>query len=141
MTCIAVHQCRWVFVPWEFLKFNLLENGSKLYGTSPWHANFTMHIPSMLLSYIPFLILGLLRASRKQMPIACFAIAYTLVYSLPAHKEIRFLLPALQLLIPFCGLGVSEYANLKLGSRRFWIIFACVIQATAFLYFGLYHQR
>ena len=29
------------------------------------------------------------------------------VYSLPAHKEFRFLLPALQLAMPFCGLGAA----------------------------------
>ena len=132
---------RWVFVPWEFFKFNLLEGGSKLYGTSPWHANFTIHMPSMLLSYIPFLIQGLHKASGKQKLIACFAIIYSLVYSLPAHKEIRFLLPALQLLIPFCGLGVSEYADSKLRYRRFWIISAFMIQVATFAYFGIYHQR
>lgn len=29
------------------------------------------------------------------------------VYSLPAHKEFRFLLPALQLAMPYCGLGAA----------------------------------
>lgn len=29
-------------------------------------------------------------------------------YSLPAHKEFRFLLPALQLLMPYCGLAASR---------------------------------
>jgi phosphatidylinositol glycan class B len=95
----------------------------------------------MLLSYIPFLIYGLRKASVKQKLIAGFAIIYSLVYSLPAHKEIRFLLPALQLLIPFCGLGVSEYADSKLRCRRSWIVSAFMIQVVAFSYFGIYHQR
>jgi hypothetical protein len=34
------------------------------------------------------------------------------VYSLPAHKEFRFLLAALQLLMPFCGLGAAYAFNL-----------------------------
>ena len=29
-------------------------------------------------------------------------------YSLPAHKEFRFLLPALQLLMPYCGLAAAR---------------------------------
>lgn len=29
-------------------------------------------------------------------------------YSLPAHKEFRFLLPALQLLMPYCGLAAAS---------------------------------
>ena len=31
-----------------------------------------------------------------------------LTNSLPAHKEFRFLLPALQLFMPFCGLSVAS---------------------------------
>lgn len=29
------------------------------------------------------------------------------MYSLPAHKEFRFLLPALQLLMPYCGVALA----------------------------------
>jgi hypothetical protein len=35
--------------------------------------------------------------------------AYLAVYSIPAHKEFRFLLPALQLAMPFCGAGAAHW--------------------------------
>ena len=33
------------------------------------------------------------------------------MYSLPAHKEFRFLLPALLLLMPYCGVGLNDLAG------------------------------
>ncbi len=33
------------------------------------------------------------------------------MYSLPAHKEFRFLLPALCLLMPYCGVSLEDLAN------------------------------
>ncbi len=34
-----------------------------------------------------------------------------LMYSLPAHKEFRFLLPALALLMPYCGIALEDLAS------------------------------
>ena len=50
--------CRWELVPWNFFRFNLLENKSIMYGENPWHANFSTHMPSMLLSYTPYFVYG-----------------------------------------------------------------------------------
>lgn len=36
---------RWVYVMWEFVKFNLLQGGSSLYGSHPWHWNFSQVRP------------------------------------------------------------------------------------------------
>ncbi len=33
------------------------------------------------------------------------------MYSLPAHKEFRFLLPALCLLMPYCGVALEDLAS------------------------------
>lgn len=33
--------CRWVVVIWEFVRFNILQGGSAMYGSHPWHWNFT----------------------------------------------------------------------------------------------------
>ena len=34
-----------------------------------------------------------------------------MIYSLPAHKEFRFLLPALLLLMPYCGIALDDLAS------------------------------
>ena len=56
---------RWEFVPWNFFRFNLLENKSSMYGENPWHANFSTHMPSMLLSYTPYLIYGFMLSRSR----------------------------------------------------------------------------
>lgn len=55
---------RFVFVPWEFLKFNLFSGGSKLYGSHPWYWNFISGFPTMLLTFVPAFVLGVRHADR-----------------------------------------------------------------------------
>jgi hypothetical protein len=63
------------------------------------------------------------------------------LYSLPAHKEIRFLIPALQLFIPICAVGLASFwaSNYERKIAVTGLIFG--IQIMVFLYFGQYHQR
>ena len=88
------------------------------------------------------------------------------IYSLAAHKEFRFLLPAFQLVMPFCGLGVAvmrrqqapttkassdgekqkgpkQSAKAPIG--RSWSSKLCtamiVLQPPMVILFSLYHQR
>lgn len=136
-----------------------------MYGSNLWHWNFTAHLPSMLLSYIPFLFIGVSKATCEQYVFFCnwcyvlvchlvisvylsfcrrslfyAAMVYLVVYSLPAHKEIRFLLPSLQLLIPYCGLGASILFNNWARIRG--IVFSLFFtQFIAFIFFSLLHQR
>ena len=75
--------------------------------------------------------------------------AWSLVtYSLPAHKEFRFLLPALQLLMPYCGLAAARLLGSGSKSGRpfrpwwRWGAAACILlQLPIAAYFLLYHQR
>lgn len=132
---------RWEFVPWNFFMFNVLRGGSSLYGVNPWHANFTTHMPSMMLSYIPFFILGCVACMRRGQWHLVGAIAlYCTVYSIPAHKEIRFLLPALLMSMPIIALGLNEFVARRQAK---WKVYAVVfsIQLVAFVYFSLLHQR
>jgi phosphatidylinositol glycan class B len=83
-------------------------------------------------------------------------------YSLPAHKEFRFLLPALQLAMPYCGLGAaylvegeqqrqknkgtgkSKAATSFVSSTTFrnrFTIAMLGVQVPMILFFSLYHQR
>lgn len=104
-----VNACSWVFVPWEFARFNLLSGGSMQYGQHAWHWNLTQGLPAVLTTLLPLLAAGLLLASgtSAQLQLAALAGWSVAVYSLPAHKEFRFLLPALQLFMPYCGLGAA----------------------------------
>jgi GPI mannosyltransferase 3 len=55
---------RWVFVPWEFFKFNLLQGGSSLYGSHGWHWNFSSGFPVVLATLLPLLLRGAAACSR-----------------------------------------------------------------------------
>ena len=56
--------------------------------------------------------------SPCRLTLAKLACAQLIAYSLPSHKEIRFLLPALQLIMPFCGRGASVVATSGWSRRR-----------------------
>lgn len=92
-------------------------------------------------------------------PLACLLALSVGVYSLPAHKEFRFLLPALQLAMPFCGLGAAwllerpargeQAAGAKAGGQgrggRRWLTLGLaaliLVQLPVGLYFSTVQHR
>lgn len=63
------------------------------------------------------------------------------VYSLPAHKEFRFLLPALQLAMPLAGVAMAGTRGLSPAMRRCCWAALVLPQLVAAGYLGLVHQR
>ena len=49
--------------------------------------------------------------SHDRLGLAAMVLWSLLMYSLPAHKEFRFLLPALALLMPYCGVALEDLAS------------------------------
>lgn len=159
-------------VPWNFLRFNVLEGGSALYGTSPWHANMTMHFPSMLLVAFPLFWYGWYvnwrprsqeggrtgalgrphrwdmrqcdvpedaRATQQVSFLAWCALFYCMVYSIPAHKEVRFLLPVLPMCMPAVSYGMDALAT-RWSAASFSRLYKW-LNVIALAYFSLFHQR
>jgi phosphatidylinositol glycan class B len=78
---------RFVFVPWEFLKFNVIKNMAGYYGTQPWHWYWSQGFVAILGGSIVFFFGGIYRSTRKDL---LFVILGTIaVYSLQSHKEFR----------------------------------------------------
>jgi hypothetical protein len=69
------------------------------------------------------------------------AMIYMAVYSLPAHKEIRFLLPALQMCIPTTAVGLDAFLSSKFRVKKILVYSSVGTQILAFLFFALFHQR
>ena len=46
-----------------------------------------------------------------RLELAALVLWNLLTYSLPAHKEFRFLLPALCMLMPYCGKALEDLAD------------------------------
>jgi phosphatidylinositol glycan class B len=78
------------------------------------------------------------------------------MYSLPAHKEFRFLLPALQLIMPYCGMGAAALwssensagprtrRKAKAGApdwRKGAVAALLLLQVPMTIFFSVFHQR
>eukprot|EP00953_Heterococcus_sp_UTEX-ZZ885_P032859 17136-Heterococcus_DN1.PRE.7 len=119
---------QWVFVPYQFLKFNVLDGKSALFGVqtvncsneltlysifhtlnspTPWHWLFTQGAPAVLGASLPLFILGAAVAPADQRSAALLVLWFIAVHSISAHKEFRFLLPVLPLKNIYAGYGLQ----------------------------------
>ncbi|KAG7025025.1 GPI mannosyltransferase 3, partial [Cucurbita argyrosperma subsp. argyrosperma] len=145
----------WVFVPLNFLKFNVLSSGGDFYGTHKWHWYFTQGFTAMLFSFIPFSISGII--SSKKWKLTGLVIWVLGVHSLLGHKEFRFVLPILPIALMFSGysLAALRYPASPNGKReksrdvhskcpmkmKLAVIFLLATNIPMGLYMSLVHQR
>ncbi|KAJ4788433.1 Mannosyltransferase [Rhynchospora pubera] len=91
----------WVIVPFNFLKFNFLSSGGDYYGTHVFHWYFTQGFPSMVWTFLPFSIIGIVKSrERKLAGLTAWVLG---LYSVLGHKEFRFVLPMLPITLMFSG--------------------------------------
>jgi GPI mannosyltransferase 3 len=77
----------WVIVPFNFLKFNFLSSGGDYYGTHVFRWYFTQGFPSMVWTFLPFTIIGIVKSRERRLS---GLIAWVLgLYSVLGHKEFR----------------------------------------------------
>ncbi|XP_042472701.1 mannosyltransferase APTG1 [Zingiber officinale] len=143
-----------VLVPLNFLKFNFLSSGGDYYGTHPWHWYFTQGFPSMLLTFLPYSLIGIFRSKERRIS---GLIAWVLgVYSFLGHKEFRFVLPVLPIALMFSGYCLAVIAKPDRSgteSKKFKpatkcpsnvqlaVLFLLVTNVPMALYMSLIHQR
>ena len=141
---------RFVFIPYEFFKINVVENISSFYGTHPFHWYFTQAIPLVLFTSLPFCLIGIreITSIHKRQPfIMCLVIA--LVLSLQGHKEFRFLLPLLAPMQLYAGRGLLlvQKADLlagRTGLKSYFSLSLAFLFSTNLLlglYFSRFHKR
>ncbi|CAJ1437314.1 unnamed protein product, partial [Effrenium voratum] len=124
-------------VPWNFLRFNVLQDGSALYGSHPWYW-YAEGLAVTLGTFLPFTCLGVVQALRRPLlwaPLLATG-ASLAVLSCASHKEYRFLLPHFPLFSLLTGLGLHA---MRAGRWTLGLVFAP--QAVAALFFCLVHQR
>ncbi|KAJ2454212.1 alpha-1,6- mannosyltransferase [Coemansia sp. RSA 2336] len=100
-------QQRWMWPEFHVFWFNTVLGRSSEWGTLPAHYYFTGFIPRLLLGALPFACLGIIRDTRAARLAAYYAVAVS-VFSMNAHKEWRFIFPAVPLLNLCAALGVSQ---------------------------------
>lgn len=95
----------WTFVIVNFLKFNFLSAGGSFYGTHPWHWYFSQGLPFMAFTFLPLSLAGIWWSQQWKL---CGLIAWVLgIYSTLGHKEFRFILPILPLVMMFAGYAIA----------------------------------
>ncbi|KAF8677294.1 hypothetical protein HU200_046780 [Digitaria exilis] len=137
-----------VIVPLNFLKFNLFSSGGDYYGTHVFHWYFTQGFPSMIWTFLPFAIFGIVNSREWRIS---GLIAWVLgVYSILGHKEFRFVLPVLPLALMFSGYCLAATSQLKSknmhgkrwpSSLQLSVILLIITNVPMALYMSLFHQR
>lgn len=143
---------RWVFPPLEFIVFNFFQSGSAIYGTHPWHWYFSNAIPTVTTSLM--ILLGVFVFYFVTYPgyrsafwaLLAPALFYTAVLSANGHKEFRFLLPVLPLLLVACGLVLRDLREKLVREQKqsAWKLLLLVVflpQILMGVYFATIHQR
>jgi phosphatidylinositol glycan class B len=124
----------WVFVPWNFFKFNSMDGVSAMYGSHPFLWYFYAGLPFMLGPHIIPLAVALAneKVRNKHALLLSICLFAVLVFSLNPHKEFRFLLP----LMPSLSVISAEARETRIVSNRFLLLTNLLM----FAFFGLVHQ-
>jgi 4-amino-4-deoxy-L-arabinose transferase-like glycosyltransferase len=92
------------------IRANLIEGRSRAFGVAPWYAYFQCY--ALLWGPAGLAILALAALGSRRAPLAGVTAVIVLLSHLPiAHKEYRFLFPALVLVIILAGLGLAEIVD------------------------------
>ena len=143
---------KWVSVHLNFLFFNLIDNKGTFYGEHPWHWYLTQGLPVVFSLHLLLCVYGYwisqknIKNQSKSNTVQqhfCFIfessiVTTILLYSIPGHKEFRFIL----VLIPFVSF-YSGYAISIINKKyaKFCLLVLTVSNAFIALYFGLVHQK
>ena len=102
------------------LRVNILEKRSHFYGVESWSFYIKQWLNIWGLAVIPMALLSLL-AMRRHVLLGLIAAAIVLTHMLFAHKEYRFVFPAVPFVIMLVGLGTAEVLEWFKGFiRRRW---------------------
>lgn len=107
-----------MFLPYNFLYFNVLKNISSFYGTHPFHWYWSQGLPAIGFTILPLFLLSIRslwikKSDRFKLHLAWCALFTVGFYSLLAHKEFRFILPILPIIMMYSGYYISTFTQLK----------------------------
>ncbi|KAK9501146.1 hypothetical protein O3M35_002241 [Rhynocoris fuscipes] len=139
-----------VITPWNFFKFNVLKDVGSHYGAHPSLWYFYAGIPAILgvhtfTFYYGFLKTIYNRLSKYQHDVEAqmsVCILWTLlVYSFLPHKEFRFLMPLLPMMI-YISSGIFSRWSVTASSALIYIVGTIMILTNmiSVLYLGQFHQ-
>ena len=130
---------RWTFTAWTFLQVNLFQGLAQHYGTHPWHWYLSVGAAVPLLTYFPLVLLGgwTARKSEGGRWILALVGACVFVLSLSPHKEYRFLLPVMPMLILLAAFSLDK---LSPRQARAVLLGSVLLQVPVAVYTAQVHQ-
>jgi hypothetical protein len=102
---------------WTTVRVNVLEGRSRMYGVDPWYAYAGWLAGAWSWALAPALALAAVGARRRPAAAAA-ALAVLVVHSAIAHKEYRFVYPAVVLLVVLAAEGTAEAIAWAAGRTR-----------------------
>ncbi|XP_021197863.3 GPI mannosyltransferase 3 [Helicoverpa armigera] len=138
---------RLVITPWEFFRFNVLNDIASFYGQHPWHWYLTQGIPAVLgINLIPVLwaISNILRRPKENKIgslLLTAVVLYVAVYSFIPHKEFRFVLPLLPIFLYLAQDVIVPWSR-KAQKWHLYLVAGLILigNAVPAAYFGSIHQ-
>lgn len=100
----------WTFPPYQTLYFNLSRDIAVFYGEMDWHYYLSQGITQLTMTFLPFALFGLYKATTSHNPaatalqsntlrtLALAVIATITALSVISHKEVRFIYPLIPIL-------------------------------------------
>jgi alpha-1,6-mannosyltransferase len=116
-----------IWPEWEVFRFNVLENRSGEYGTSPWHWYATSALPRALLVSLPLVPFASYIERRRVGGFVLPLVAFVALYSLLPHKELRFVLYVVPPLTAAASVALARVVKWSDKNEAWiWLAFAYV---------------
>ncbi|KAJ2773486.1 hypothetical protein IWQ57_001273 [Coemansia nantahalensis] len=109
-------QTSWMWPELRVFWFNVVQGRSAEWGVSPPHHYFTHSLPRLLLGALPLACVGVLVDARAARLAAAYAAAIV-VFSVNAHKEWRFIMPAVPVLNACAAVGAARLRQSRRAGR------------------------
>jgi len=129
---------------WLYAWVNLAMGGAASFGTSPWYQYAMLKFIFWSVVAVP-LVVGMLAGAARRPMLLVYALAVILPFMALGHKEDRFILPALPLLLTLAGIGSAMLAARMFGTHAEWRrgvacgAFWCACSAFAVTHAPLWH--
>ncbi len=132
---------KWVLTWWNFYVENVSKNGSRWFGVMPWHFYLSQGLPLMAFTMLPLIIVGIV-CSGIGWPIG-FLVSSVVINSMFDHKEFRFLLPLMPIVLALAGLGkhvIGHMHKTHKSQKRVYLAFILATNLIAGFYLIRWHQ-
>lgn len=134
----------WTLTMWNFFYVNCMRDISRFYGAHHPLWYFYEGVPVVVASWLPWLVMAVVQpdpdtrgVARHMLWSAAFAV---LMLSLVPHKEYRFLLPLMPLVVPAIGHAIARSLR-TVRTPRLLLAVLFVLNAAPALYLSRWHQR